>query len=85
MGEIGEIFTIFGSDDNAGHLSILDLEFAIKTFGINLTGEEMQKLINKERELRQLATLLTLPVIFLLSQKKDKKKECELLKMPLSH
>ena len=52
MGEIGEIFTIFGSDDNAGHLKILDLEFAIKTFGINLTGEEMEKLINKERELR---------------------------------
>ena len=50
MGEVGEIFAIFGSDDNAGHLSILDLEFAIKSFGINLTGEEMKKLINKERE-----------------------------------
>lgn len=50
LGEINEIFGIFKSEDNPEFLNILDLEFSIKCFGINLTGEQMEALIAKERE-----------------------------------
>jgi hypothetical protein len=50
LGEINEIFAIFQSDENPDHLNILDLNFAIKSFGIDLSVEDLEKLVNKERE-----------------------------------